>query len=260
MGGKASRVYRISVRIDLEGYGYMKKIILFISVIIVLGASVSLYFLFGNGGVKTEADQIIQETSSDEMGQYPSGNTLQTQAGSTQAEVSSATGEQAAVKSENTAESTTRPKDGAPGYKTPENEASNGIVPADSEAVKALKRFYTYLSSEKDYPKAMEMLGTDFSLQLALLEEFGVSEIIKDDIDVESAKFYSSILKEARLDAVVGEVEKGGVSTVYFFQTVALNEDSITRLAMAAQLKKEGGDWKIEAVTDADDSKPPFTK
>ena len=158
--------------------------------------------------------------------------------------------------------SVTGPADSQPTDAQPSEAAKE--KPADakaaSEASKILTDFYSYLSSEKDYQKGMELLDGDFKLQLSMLEQFGASEIIKSDIDEENASMFSNILKAARLESVVKTETDGGVCTIYYYQTLSLNADSQVKQALKAQLKKVKGAYKIYLISDADEKKPPFAR
>jgi hypothetical protein len=125
-------------------------------------------------------------------------------------------------------------------------------APAESEALKVLKSFYAYLSSENDYSKAMELLDPDFKLQLELLKQFGTDYIIKSDIDVGEASIYGDILKAAKLDSIIKEEQKDGIYTIYYNQILAMNADSQIQQAMTAQIKKRNGSWKITLIKDTD--------
>jgi len=127
-----------------------------------------------------------------------------------------------------------------------------------NDAVKTLKNFYSLLGSEKDYPKAMELLTADFKLQMGILQQFGVSEITKADIDAKNASVYSEILRQAKLDFIVKDDSVKNASTIYYYHTIALNADSKIRQALIARIEKVDGKWEIKSIKDADDSKPPF--
>lgn len=135
---------------------------------------------------------------------------------------------------------------------------SEPAVKGGTEAAKVLTDFYSFLTSEEDYKKAMNMLDEGFKLQLDMLQQFGVVEIIKSDIDSESATMYSDILKAAKLDHIVKTELADGIYTVYYYQTMSLNEDSQVRQALTAQIRKVKDVYKIILIKDADVEKPPF--
>ncbi len=152
--------------------------------------------------------------------------------------------------------------DGSPAA-NPSSEAPAKAVPAvkgEAEVTKVLTDFYSYLASEKDYEKAMKLLDESFKLQLELLEQFGVTDIVKSDIDTENASMYSEILKAARLDSIVKAELSDNIYTVYYYQTISLNTDSQVRQALTAQLRKVKDNYKIMLIKDADGSKPPFVQ
>lgn len=121
---------------------------------------------------------------------------------------------------------------------------------ADSEPVKVLKSFYLYLTSESDYPKAMQLLDSSFKLRLDMLKQFGVNELSKSDIDADSASVYRELLKAAKFDTIAKEVTKDGISTVTYYQIFGLSADSQIRQPMSAQLKKSDNVWKIILIED----------
>lgn len=121
---------------------------------------------------------------------------------------------------------------------------------ADSDQVKVLKSFYSYLAAENDYTKAMQLLDNDFRLRLDILKQFGAAEISKSDIDADSASAYSELLKAAKFDTISKEVTKDGICTVTYYQIIGLSTDSQLRQFMSAQLKKNGDVWKIILIED----------
>lgn len=154
--------------------------------------------------------------------------------------------------------------DGSPAT-TPASATATGagaepVVKGGTEAAKVVSDFYSFLSSEKDYKKAMDLLDESFKLQLGMLRNFGVTEIIKSDIDSDSASMYSDILKAAKLDHIVKTELADGIYTVYYYQMISLNADSQVKQALSAQIRKEKNIYKIILIKDADDEKPPFVK
>lgn len=150
-----------------------------------------------------------------------------------------------------------QPADGKPA-ETGKGEPAD--TKAMAEASKVLADFYSYLPSEKDYNKGMELLDDGFKLRLGLLEQFGAKEIVKSDIDEENASMFSGILKAAKLESVVKTEVDGGVCNIYYYQTLSLNDDSQVRQALKAELKKEKGAYRISLISDADAGKPPFAQ
>lgn len=121
---------------------------------------------------------------------------------------------------------------------------------ADSEPVKVLKNFYSYLAAEKDYAEAMNLLDKSFQLRLNMLKQFGVDEISKSDIDTDSASVYSELLKAAKFDTIATEVTKDGICTVNYHQILELSADSQIKQFMSAKLKKSDKVWKILLIED----------
>lgn len=149
----------------------------------------------------------------------------------------------------------------------PEGKDSEGIDPEgkdpaavnkpDSEPLKTLKDFYSYLSSEADYGKAMDMLDDGFVLRMEMLRQFGIEQVTKKEIDAEyeadNAALYSGVLKAARLDAVTGEsIEKDGSVVFTFYQLLGLSPDSQVRQLMSARLAKTDNGWKIIYIEDGE--------
>gem|GEM_PF-1014660 len=134
----------------------------------------------------------------------------------------------------------------------------NQKVKQESGAAKTLGDFYSYLGSEKDYNKALEILSDDFTLELNILEQFGVEVLTKDDIDLESASIYADLLRKAKLDSIVKEEAKGDTSTIYYYQLFSIKESSQLRQPIIAQLKKADGKWKILGAKEASGEEAPF--
>lgn len=144
--------------------------------------------------------------------------------------------------------------------KPTEGTSGSEKPPAESAALKALKDFYTYLGSENDYSKGMELLDESFSLKLDLLKQFGISELSKSDISVENASIYSNMLKAAKFEALVKEEFKDSEALIYYYQIMELSPGNQVRQPMSARIKKTGNGWKITAIEDTDGTKPPFAQ
>jgi hypothetical protein len=129
--------------------------------------------------------------------------------------------------------------------KEPAEKAAGG-----SEPIKALNRFYSYLASEKDYGEAMKLLDDGFKLRLELLKQFGAEELVKSDIDTDSASVYSDLLRAAKMGSIKKEETKDATSTVYYSQTMELGNGTQLEQGMTAQLKKVGKVWKIILIED----------
>ncbi len=143
----------------------------------------------------------------------------------------------------------------------PEKNAGAGKSekpPAESDALKALKAFYTCLDSKNEYQKAMEFLDETFTIKLAIFKQFGISELSKSDISAEDADIYSDMLRAASFDIMVSEESKDKIVTIAYYQNMKLSEDNSVRQPMSAQIKKTEKGWKITLLQDADGSKPPF--
>lgn len=133
--------------------------------------------------------------------------------------------------------------------------------PSKHEALDTLKLFYLYLASEKDYSKALDILDNDFRLELDLLKQFQVEELRKSDIDLDSASLFSDLLKSARMDMVVKEeAASSQETTLYYYQQISLDAQSQVKQALAATMRKNGGQWKILRIQEVDSSKAPFTQ
>ena len=126
--------------------------------------------------------------------------------------------------------------------------ADNNSKKGESEQVKLLKNFYSYLGKEEDYRKAMELLDKDFVFRMELLKQFGVEYIIKSDFDAEDASMYSQLLKAAKFDTIAGEDLKDGICTINYYHFLGLNSDSQLRQLMIARMKKSDGLWRIISI------------
>ncbi|MCX7708567.1 MAG: hypothetical protein N2484_01830 [Clostridia bacterium] len=126
---------------------------------------------------------------------------------------------------------------------------------ADSEPVKALKGFYTNLSSGQ-YTKAYDLLDDKF--QLNAFKLMGVAELSKKDIDVESFSAYGSFFKTAKIESVVHDKMSGNTANVYFYQVFSISEGNEVKQALVATLKKTAKGWKIAAVGDGNINEKPF--
>jgi len=128
------------------------------------------------------------------------------------------------------------------------------IKATDSEPLKELKNFYIYLNSNDTYKKAMDMLGDGFTLRLGMLEQFGVTEINKNDISSEynddNINLYSELLKSANFDTIAKESTKGSLSTITYYQVMNIGEGSHSRQYLSAQLRLADGKWKITSIED----------
>lgn len=131
-----------------------------------------------------------------------------------------------------------------PSVASPVSEAT------DSEALKTLKQFYKYLSNEADYQKAMDMLDKEFKFKMYILQQFGVTELTKGDINTEQASIYSNLLMAAKFDEAGKEETKDGITTIYYFQTMEMTKDNLTRMPMVAKLIKSGKTYKLLLLQD----------
>ena len=100
----------------------------------------------------------------------------------------------------------------------------------------------------------MDMLDDGFILRLGMLEQFGVTEINKDDISSEynddNINLYSELLKAANFDTIAGENTKGSQSTITYYQILNVGEGSHDRQYLSAQLRLADGKWKITLIED----------
>jgi hypothetical protein len=122
--------------------------------------------------------------------------------------------------------------------------------PTDSEPVKVLKSFYSYLGSENNYARAMQLLDDSFRLRLQMIRQFGAEELVKSDIDEESASTFSNILKSAKFETLSGETTKVDKSSVKYVQIFGAGTDAQVKQEMTAELKKIGKAWKIILIED----------
>ena len=120
----------------------------------------------------------------------------------------------------------------------------------DSEPVKVLQSFYSYLSKGDEYTNAMQLLDDSFQLKLDMLKQFGADVISKGDISIDSASVYSELLKAAKLDTITKAEIKDSICTVSYYQILELSTDSQVRQSMSAQLKKTEEAWKIILIED----------
>jgi hypothetical protein len=122
------------------------------------------------------------------------------------------------------------------------------VKKGESEQVKLLKSFYSYLGSEEDYKKAMDLIDKDFIFKMDLLKQFGIEYILKSDFDAEDASMYSQLLKTAKFDTIAGEDSKDGVYTISYYHYLGQNSESQLRQLMVARMKKSDGLWKIISI------------
>lgn len=123
----------------------------------------------------------------------------------------------------------------------------------ESDAVKTLKAFYSYLSSESDYGKALDLLSDDFTLELGILKQLGVDVLTKKDIDLESASIYAGMLKIAKIDRIVREEASGDTVTIYYYQLFSMGNGAEVKVPIEVRLVKSGGGWKISKAREVDD-------
>jgi hypothetical protein len=144
--------------------------------------------------------------------------------------------------------------------KAPEKQEP-GQQQEESGSVAILKSFYSYLSSEKDYVKGLDLLGSEFILELNILQQFGIEVLTKKDIDLESAPMYAEMLRLAQLDTIVREDTTENSSTVYYYQMFSLPEAGTElKQPLIAQLKKTDGKWIILGVKEGSEAEAPFKK
>ncbi|HHW47463.1 MAG TPA: hypothetical protein GXX14_02465 [Clostridiaceae bacterium] len=137
-----------------------------------------------------------------------------------------------------------------------------GNVKQETDTVKVLKEFYTYLLSENDYGKAMDLLDDTFKLRIAALSQLGITELAKSDISMEEATgyagLYAGILKLTSIEKIVGEVKENEIVKIYYLQNFAMDKDNKIIQPLVAHLKKVDGLWKIIMIEDGDIDKEPF--
>lgn len=127
--------------------------------------------------------------------------------------------------------------------------------PTVSDPAMVLKSFYTYLQSEADYEKAMQLLDDKFKLRMAMLKQFGVPEISKSDIDAEynqdSVLLYKDLLKAAKLDTISKETRiDDNTVIITYYQYLGVSSDSQVQQLMSAKLVKVNKKYKIVLIED----------
>jgi hypothetical protein len=131
----------------------------------------------------------------------------------------------------------------------------------ESGSVAILKSFYSYLSSEKDYGKGLDLLDSEFTLELGVLQQFGIEVLTKKDIDLESAPMYAEMLRLARLDTIVKEDSTESSSTIYYYQVFSLSEAGTElKQPLIAHLKKIDEKWTILEIKEDSEAESPFKK
>ena len=139
-----------------------------------------------------------------------------------------------------------------PGGKPESGTAAEGSI---REPVEQLKSFYSYLGSENDYDKAMQLLDDGFVLRLGLLKQFGIDEIRKSDINAgynqNNVSMYAGLLKAAKFEGLVSaEISKDGTAVIKYYQTLGLTADSQVSQLMSAILEKKDKVWIIKLIED----------
>jgi len=142
-----------------------------------------------------------------------------------------------------------------------ENDGT-GIAKKESETVKLLKEFYTYLLSESDYSKAMNLLDETFKLRIAALSQLGITELAKADINADEATEYASayagILRLTSIEKIVSEVKENELVKIYYLQNFTMDKDNKITQPLVAHMKKVDSMWKITLIEDGDINKEPF--
>jgi len=137
-----------------------------------------------------------------------------------------------------------------------------GNTEKETDTVKLLKEFYTYLLSESDYSKAMNLLDETFKLRIAALSQLGITELAKADINMDEATEYASayagILRLTSIEKIVSEVKENELVKIYYFQNFTMDKDNKITQPLVAHMKKVGGSWKITLIEDGDINKEPF--
>jgi len=133
------------------------------------------------------------------------------------------------------------------------NQPDNKAI--DSEPVKVLKSFYSYLQSKDQYRKAMDLLDDDFKLRMAMLRQFGVQEISKGDIDAgydeENVSLFSDLLKAAKLDTITEETKlQDDTVVITYYHIFGISADSQIRQPMSAKIVKSQKVWEIVLIED----------
>lgn len=168
--------------------------------------------------------------------------TAQHENGTQQSEAASGTG--GTQNSDKSSKGTDNTKETGNTVKGTDSTAIRG----ESEQVKLLRSFYSYLKSEEDYKKAMDLLDNDFVFRMGLLKQFGVEYIVKSDFDAEDASMYSQLLKAAKFDTIAVEDLEDGIYTISYYHYLGLDSESQLRQLMVARMKKSNGMWKIISI------------
>lgn len=126
---------------------------------------------------------------------------------------------------------------------------------SESEPVKQLKSFYSYLGSASDYDKAMKLIDDEFILRLGMLKQFGIDEIHKSDIDAQynqnNVSMYAELLKAAKFERLVSaDISGNGVAQIKYYQILGLAADSQVSQLMSARLEKKDKVWIIKLIED----------
>jgi hypothetical protein len=131
----------------------------------------------------------------------------------------------------------------------------------ESGSVATLKSFYSYLSSEEDYGKGLDLLDSEFTLEIGILQQFGIEVLTKKDIDLKSAPMYAEMLRLARLDTIVKEDSTESSSTIYYYQVFSLSEAGTElKQPLIAHLKKIDEKWTILEIKEDSEAESPFKK
>jgi hypothetical protein len=139
------------------------------------------------------------------------------------------------------------------GGKTGQKDGGGPGKAEESEPVKQLRSFYSYLGSVETYDKAMKLLDDDFVLRLAMFKQFGIEEIRKSDIDAgynqDNVAMYSQLLMAAKFERVtdVG-ISDDGTAVVRYYHTLELSADSRVSQMMSARLVKKNKVWTIKSI------------
>jgi hypothetical protein len=125
--------------------------------------------------------------------------------------------------------------------------ADEGETTFENNAVNAFKAFYGYLASEDEYDKAFDMLHDDFKLKLDILKLFGTDYLVKSDIDINNAAFYSDIIKSAKLESIEQLLNTDKHSVISCIQSISIKDLSFKQV-LETELIFEGK-WKLISVT-----------
>lgn len=119
-----------------------------------------------------------------------------------------------------------------------------------AETTGVLEEFYSFAAKVDDYPKAMELLTDDFTLELSMLKAFGFEKLTKAQFTDKNLSQVSAIITTATLDKISRYEESENAWLVYYRQTMKSGETSV-KLDLCAKIVLENGVYKLANIKDA---------